>query len=194
MKFNNLKITAIAVLVAFTAFNCSNDDDNGVMATDPPMENPGPDFSGTYAQRDQMARPAVNTVFISSGSKDAFNTTAPSQQAAMFKAMIRANLEGVSPAFNSPTDTNLLGLNSDQFAGVLATDVLTVSLTEPTTFYNGTQVLTGRTLTDDVIDVELILIFGGPMGADNPGLTNDGVPANDKEFLAEFPYLAAPFL
>jgi len=47
------------------------------------------------------------------------------------------------------------------------------------------------------ITVELILIFGGPEALTgnptNPGLIDDNVSANDKEFLTSFPYLAAPF-
>ena len=74
----------------------------------------------------------------------------------------------------------------------MATDVLNVSTTGTTTFFDGTNVLTGRALADDVIDVELLLIFGGPAGTDNPGLTSDNVDANDKAFLSSFPYLAAP--
>ena len=46
---------------------------------------------------------------------------------------------------------------------------------------------------DDVIDVELILIFGGPDGSANPGLTSDNVDANDRPFSTNFPYLANPW-
>jgi hypothetical protein len=53
--------------------------------------------------------------------------------------------------------------------------------------------LTGRALADDVIDVELTLIFGGATGSANPGLTSDHINGNDKSFLNSFPYLAAPF-
>jgi hypothetical protein len=53
-------------------------------------------------------------------------------------------------------------------------------------------VLTGRALADDVIDVELLLLFGGPAGTSNPGLTKDNVNSNDKAFLSVFPYLATP--
>jgi Domain of unknown function (DUF4331) len=70
--------------------------------------------------------------------------------------------------------------------------VLNVSTTAPTTFFDGTNVLTGRALADDVIDVELLLLFGGPAGTSNPGLTKDNVNANDKAFLTSFPYLATP--
>ncbi|MEP1141937.1 MAG: DUF4331 family protein, partial [Balneola sp.] len=82
------------------------------------------------------------------------------------------------------------------FIGLLATDVLNVSLTGKTTFFDGQNILTGRALADDVITVELILIFGGEAGLSNPefpGLSNDNVDANDKAFLDTFPYLAAPF-
>jgi len=54
-------------------------------------------------------------------------------------------------------------------------------------------VLTGRTLADDVIDVELLLLFGGPTGASNPTLTKDNVNSNDKAFTVSFPYLATPW-
>ena len=79
MKFNTIKLFAIAIVVSMTAYNCSNDDEGGYVAPT------GPDFSGTYIQEDQMGRPAVNTVFVSSGMKDAFNTTVPSQQNAAFQ-------------------------------------------------------------------------------------------------------------
>lgn len=184
MKFNNIKIMTIAVLVSLTAYNCSDNDVDMVS---------GPDFTGIYAQEDQMGRPAVNTVFVSSGSKDMFNTTAPSAQNAAFQSMFQTNLEALSPAFANPGDTNALGLTSAAFTGVLATDVLNVSLDGTTTFYDGTNVLTGRALADDVITVELLLIFGGEDFSENPGLSNDNVDVNDKAFLTTFPYLASPW-
>ena len=109
---------------------------------DKPAENF--DTSGTYLQNDQMARPAINTVFVGAPRKNEFNTTIPTSMNGAFK----------------------------------------------TDFEN---VLTGRALADDVIDTELLLIFGGPAGTLNPGLTKDNVNANDKVFLTSFPYLAAPF-
>lgn len=187
MKFNKIKLFAIAILVSMTAYNCNNDDDNNM---NPPSE---PDFSGTYVQQDQMARPAVNTVFVSSGMKDAFNTTVPSQQNASFQAMFEANLTGLSPAYANPGDQNALGLDAAAFTGLLATDVLNVSLDGTTTFFDGTNVLTGRALADDVITVELLLIFGGEDFTENPGLSDDNVDANDKAFSSSFPYLASPW-
>ncbi|MFM9909830.1 MAG: DUF4331 family protein, partial [Chitinophagaceae bacterium] len=120
--------------------------------------------------------------------KDVFNTTVPSAMAAAFNTKFKDRLLALNPGYT----TNLLTLDAPAFAGVLSTDVLTASTTAPTTFYDGTNVLTGRKLDDDVIDVELILIFGGPTNSANPGLTSDNVGANDKPFLTSFPYLATP--
>lgn len=182
----NFKNIFTALLVALVAFNCSNDDDAIAGPT-------GPDFTGTYVQQDQMGRPAVNTVFVSSGSKDVFNTTIPSSQNAAFQSMFETNLTGLSPAFANPGDTNALGQDATAFTGLLATDVLNVSLDGTTTFYDGTNVLTGRTLADDVITVELLLIFGGEDFSENPTLSDDNVSENDKTFLPSFPYLASPW-
>ena len=185
MKFNNIKLICIAIVASFTAFNCSNDDDNNT--TGPT----GPNFTGTYVQQDQMARPAVNTVFVTSGSKDMFNTTIPSAQGAAFQMMFQNNLLAVNPGYT----TNALGLDAATFTSVLATDVLNVSLDGTTTFFDGNpdNTLSGRRLADDVITVELLLIFGGPDGSQNPALTDDHVDANDKSFSTSFPYLASPW-
>lgn len=183
IKYIGIFTCAIAIVA------CSSDDD----ATGGPMGPTGPDFSGTYMQMDQMGRPAVNTVFVSSGSKDTFNTTIPSTQEAAFQTMFQSNLEALSPAFANPGDMNALGQDAAAFTTLLATDVLNVSLDGTTTFFDGTNVLTGRALADDVITVELLLIFGGEDFTENPGLSNDNVDANDKPFLSAFPYLATPW-
>lgn len=144
-----------------------------------------------YQQQDQMARPAINTVFVDAAAKDSFNTTPPSLMAGRFTAKFKAKLLGLNTGYT----TNALGQSADALSGLLVTDVLNVSTTGTTTFYNGVpaNTLSGRALADDVIDVELLLIFGGPAGTSNPGLTSDRVNANDKPFLVAFPYLAEPF-
>ena len=175
IRFNKLSIAAAAFLAAATV-SCKDKDvkDNF-------------DTTGTYMQNDQMARPAINTVFVNSARKNEFNTTPPSGMDAAFNAQFQSVLTGFGYT------TNILGLTKAQFAGVLVTDVLNVKMSGTTTFYDGTNVLTGRALADDVIDTELTLIFGGATGASNPGLTKDNVNGNDKTFLGTFPYLAAPF-
>lgn len=145
-----------------------------------------------YEIQDQMARPAINTVFnATAADKDAFNITVPSAMGGAFQSKFQARLL----ALNAGYTTNALTQDAMAFTSLLATDVLnvTTSNTTPTTFFDGVNVLTGRALADDVIDTELLLIFGGPAGADNPGLTSDNVNANDKAFSNSFPYLATPW-
>ncbi len=187
MKFNNVKLSALFIVLfaALTIMSCKKEE-----MTPEPM---GPDFSGTYIQADQMGRPAVNTVFVTPSSKDMFNKTTPSNQNAAFQSMFQTNLEGLSPAYANAGDQNALGLDAATFTGLLSTDVLNVSLDGTTTFYDGTNVLTGRALADDVITVELLLIFGGEDFSENPNLSDDHVDANDKTFLTSFPYLASPW-
>lgn len=176
LQLNKLSIFLLAT-TSLIAVSCNKDDN-------PPADTF--DTSGTFTQNDQMARPAINTVFVGSARKNEFNTTVPSAMNAAFNTQFQSVLTGFGYT------TNILGLDKPTFAGVLVSDVLNVKTSGVTTFYDGTNVLTGRALSDDVIDVELTLIFGGATGASNPGLTKDNVNANDKTFLATFPYLATP--
>ena len=176
-----IKLIAIVLGSTLIAISCKKND------------NPAqPAATVYYQQQDQMGRPAINTVFnVSAADKDAFNVTTPSAMGAAFQSKFQARLLALNPGYT----TNLLGLSAAAFTGALATDVLTASTTGTTTFYDGNpaNTLSGRALADDVIDVELILIFGGPTGGSNLGLTSDNVGANDKAFSASFPYLASPF-
>lgn len=184
MKKNIYIIAALlAFAVSFGACKKSKTEPTPA-STDP---NTGVVFS---VAGDQVGRPGIATVFVSAADKDNFNTTLPSVMGASFQSKFQTQLQ----AYNGGGYvSNILGLNAAAFTGVLATDVLGVSTTGTTTYYDGTNVLTGRKLSDDVIDVSLILIFGGSAGSSNPGLTSDHVNANDKAFLTAFPYEAAPW-
>ena len=176
IKTFSLMLPLVAVMTAFILNGCSNDTTTTTTTK-------------TYNQVDQQGRPAINTVFIGhsdSLQKNTFNITVPSQMLSVFLTTIKQRLNDFGYV------SNILGLNIDQFSAVLANDVLNVSKVGPTTLYNGTQVLTGRKLDDDVIDIELILIFGGASGMQNPGLTSDHVNSNDAIFAHSFPYLAIP--
>lgn len=176
IRLNKLSLMLIAALTFFVT-SCDKDDM-------PPADTF--DTSGTYTQNDQMARPAINTVFVNSARKNEFNTTTPSAMNAAFNAQFQSVLTAYGYTQNA------LGHDKATFAGILVTDVLNVKMNGTTTFFDGVNVLTGRALADDVIDTELLLIFGGPAGTSNPTLTKDNVNANDKAFLATFPFMAAP--
>ncbi|MCF7560491.1 DUF4331 domain-containing protein [Sabulilitoribacter multivorans] len=195
-----LGIVAVATLFLSCENENYNDDEASLLTVNKSYQfknnKDNPFINTTWVQEDQMGRPAINTVLVSTGSKDDFNVTIPSEQGALFQSMFQSNLMALSPAFNNPTDTNALGFTAEQFTTALATDVLTVSMVGATTFFDGTNVLTGRALADDVITVELILIFGGEEGLTNPEFpqfSDDNVDKNDKEFLGSFPYLASPW-
>lgn len=176
MKRNTIAVIGLLAVSALGMTSCDNDD----------MPADNFDTTGTYSQNDQMARPAINTVFVGAARKDEFNTTVPTAMNAAFNAQFQSVLTGYGYTQNA------LGQDKATFAGLLVTDVLNVKMTGTTTFFDGTNVLTGRALADDVIDTELLLIFGGAAGTANPGLTKDNVNANDKAFLSSFPYLATP--
>jgi hypothetical protein len=108
-----------------------------------PSSSLGPDNIGVWArtelngdQIDRMGRPAINTVFIPSDSKNAYNESQPRQDAKRF--------------------SQFLG----DFAPVLLPDILTVDTSSSAGFLNGRQ------LADDVIDIELQVITGNPAAGD----------------------------
>jgi hypothetical protein len=183
IQINKFKTVALVLAVA-TIVSCKK---NTPDEPQPPVDTF--DVAGTYTQADQMARPAINTVFVGAARKNEFNMTTPTAMNAAFKTDFTNVLTGFGYT------TNALGQTKDQFATLLVSDVLNVKMSGPTTFFDGVaaNTLSGRALADDVIDVELLLIFGGPTGASNPTLTKDNVNGNDKPFLATFPYLASPF-
>lgn len=213
MKLYNIKTTFLSVLALAALASCSNDDD---MTMEPaPMAT---DFSGTYSQADHMGRPGINTVLSADingqvGVKNSFNRTIPSEMGAKFQAGFEARLEQYHDVYAEllgfqPEDVdyeaNILGLDATTLTTVLANDALDVAPDMPTTYFNGTQVLTGRALQDDVIDISLILLFGGETGArfsgqdtdndgqaDLPRLTSDGVSLT-ASLSTSFPYLGTP--
>ncbi|MDH7447105.1 DUF4331 family protein [Aquimarina sp. 2201CG14-23] len=201
MKFNNLKNISAAFLVVMSLASCSSDDD--VIVVDPPAVV---DFSGTFSQEDQMGRPGINTVFSATPDiENSFNVTIPSQQGAAFQSLFETQLAGLHSAFGATYENNILGLDITTLTTVLASDVLQVAPGTPTSYFDGTNVLTGRTLTDDVIDISLILLFGGQNGdrfngqdldgdgtPDLPILVTDGVSSAGETPSSTFPYVEPP--
>lgn len=118
-------------------------------------------------QIDRIGRPAINTVLIPSGMKDAFNRADPVNDPDNFSDEFIATITALS---GDPDFAASLTM-------ILAPDLLTYDATSAAGFLNG------RRLSDDVIDAELALLTQG-------ALTGDGVDTNDVAFLSLFPYLA----
>lgn len=209
----NIKALSIIPLISLALLfvQCQDDDDNGNaiyqdMCSDGVKngDETGIDcggscepcaeeelFAGRYKQEDQMGRPGVNLLLNKPGLRDSLNLIVPHKMQSQFKDVFRDRLMTLDTSYT----TNILGLNADQMAEMFSQDVLWVAENGETS-YNGTQILTGRALGEDVMDANLLWIFGGPDGTKNnedPNLISDGVPENDAPFLNTFPYLAPPF-
>ncbi|HRG93310.1 MAG TPA: hypothetical protein PLZ10_10190, partial [Chitinophagaceae bacterium] len=76
MKRNTIAVISLLAVSVLGMTSCDNDD----------MPADNFDTSGTYSQNDQMARPAINTVFVGAARKDEFNTTVPTAMNAAFNA------------------------------------------------------------------------------------------------------------
>jgi Domain of unknown function (DUF4331) len=170
-----------------------------------------------WRQVSRLGNPLINEVIIPIGQKDKFNRTSPADDLANFGKyalnpeparllnalfnlgvketnrtdIVQALLTGVpgltqigsNPA---PADTLKLNLGVPPAAtenrfGVLAGDVAG--------FPNG------RRLADDITDIELRVIAGALLPANQGGKQiplGDGVDRNDKPFRSAFPYVALP--
>ena len=154
----------------------------------------------------------MNTVFSGSGDvKDSFNTSVVSRRndtilyPSNFQRTFEETLElyhdiyGDALGLELDYETNILGLDALDFTRLLANfDALQVAPNAPTTYFDGTNIFTGRTLGDDVIDISLTLMFGGTTGTrfdgnnGTPQLTTDGVDVGDRDLTLPFPYMEAP--
>lgn len=149
--------------------------------------------SSGWHKADQIGKPAINTVFMPSADKNAFNRTAPSKQLTAYGGKFFNNVVG-GLLFLSSLDSEgaYTQGQAEALASFLIPDVLVYdrnsALPAP---------LNGRALADDVIDVELRVSTGGdPLGL-FPGRDADGAVNGDgvgphSDYLASFPYLGVP--
>lgn len=172
----------------------------------------GVEAYGPWVQVSRTGLPLINDLVIGHQDKDRFNARPPGEDAALFEAYFRhpvlvreaaaaglyerlgvsaAQVEGLA---RDRTDilAALSLMTPDEAAAAphLLGDVLRVRLDEDSAFPNGRRVGGGPTparAQTDVTDALLTLILTG--GAFSLG---DGVDANDRPFLEDFPYLAPP--
>jgi len=150
--------------------------------------------SNHWVARDQMGRPAINTVFNhTAADKEEFNVTPPSQQATVDGGKFRTNVRDTLLSLSAldgegPYTTG----EASALASVLIPDVLTYD-----TSTHAVGPLNGRRLTDDVIDVELNITTGGdPLGLFPERDASGGVPSDcvgrHTDYQASWPYLGVP--
>ena len=137
---------------------------------------------------DRMGKPALATVFMNpfggDDQKDPYNRTAPSSDVATWGSQFTAVLDVFNQASTASAITGLL------LPDVLTLDVRNLGKSTGTSFIGdkaGT-ILNGRTLSEDVIDLELAVVTGLLDGS--ALIATDSVGSNDRSFPGTFPYLA----
>ena len=176
----------------------------------PPCSDGTINFDGTYLQEDIAGRPAVNTIFgYTDLSKNNFNISEVSNRNE-FQESFNIVLDGYYNIYAESLEiddleyeNNILNWDAPTFTKIMSKyDALQVAPNGTTTYLDADNnlVFTGRTLSDDVIDATLILMFGGADGSrfdgnnETPQLTTDAVGPGDRDFTLSFPYLESPLI
>ena len=186
---------AIALAALSITAACSNEEPRGAGVTGPGVQDHAP-VGGPgvlYDQIEFLGNPLVSEVTIAYANHPAYNRTQPYNTATFLPQTAQFVTSFGRPASLART-----------LGSVLYPDILVVnSAKDPATAGWLSWALAdgwgGRKLNDDVVDLGLTAIFSSflePQGAlcrpfELPLCTHN-VPANDKPFLATFPYLAAP--
>ena len=150
-------------------------------------------FWGTTKKGDQlidrMGKPALATVFMNpfggDDQKDPYNMTAPSADVSTWGGQFTAVLDVFNEASTASAISGLL------LPDVLQLDVRNLGKSTGRSFTGDRagNILNGRTLAEDVIDLELTVVTGGLDGS--ALIATDHVGANDATFPGTFPYLAS---
>lgn len=194
--WNATRLAGSALIALVLATGCSSDSNLTAVSDAAGARAASSTESVVYEQIDFLGNPLVAEVTIVKANHDAYNRTMP-YASATYKPQTESfivNVAGRPLAY------------AQVVSGVLYPDMLVVDSSKPASsagwlswaLANGYG---GRKLTDDVVDVGLYAIFSSLLSPDGascaPGalpLCTDNVNANDKPFMASFPYLAAPTL
>jgi hypothetical protein len=174
-------------------------------------------YKPEWVQVSRLGNPLINEVVIPIGQKDKFNRTSPADDLANFgkyalnpePARLLNALFGLGVKETNRTDivqallTGVPGLTQIG-SNPAPADTLKINMgVPPAATENRFGVLAGdlagfpngRRLADDAVDIELRVIAGALLPADQGGKQiplGDGVDQNDKPFRSAFPYVALP--
>lgn len=186
--FGRGRVAALPVAAMALLAGCS--DNNITSPTDPRNMR-------MYDQVQRLGNPLVSEVLLEKRDHPLHGSIGPDQDAALIGAQVKAFITGVAGRSSSYAD--VLG-------GVLLPDMLIVQTDKDpasASWLNWVGVAPlqngwgGRKLSDDVVALALLAVFGDPFGLDPQGaqgkaaLTTDNV-AFDSQVSATFPYLGAP--
>jgi hypothetical protein len=177
------------------------------------------DNRGDWVQVSRLGMPLVNEVVIPLGRKDRFNASDPKDDAQFASLVLNPEparlIPVLYPVVHVPTAprsdlvsiflTGIAGLN--QPAHVQPSEMIRLNMAiPPSASPNRLGLLAGqldgfpngRRLADDVVDIEVRALAGATpftpsFNVAPNNLLGDGVDANDKTFLPNFPYVASPF-
>jgi Domain of unknown function (DUF4331) len=167
---------------------------------------------GSWVQVSRLGQPLVNEVVIPLGKKDRFNASRPADDTQFLDHVITPELANLIPVLypgvNVPTTVDAgLGLGGrediatifltgipgvNQPMNVKPSEMLRLNTSIPQSGFPN-----GRTLTDDVVDIEIRALAGATPFSPEFNISpnkdlGDGVDANDVPLSATFPYLASP--
>lgn len=205
MQLRNSLKWASGILLAVSLTACSEENPTNLEARTSASGNAN--GSKVYEQVEFLGNPLVSEVTILKARHDAYNRTMPYAPAAFKKETedFIVNVAGRERGYAEVVSSVLYATS----------DMLIVDSSRPgssagwlrwappiNAVYTGgaaTPGYGGRLLTDDVVDVGLYAIFSSLLSPVNascaPGalpLCTDNVGANNKPFLAAFPYVAPP--
>jgi hypothetical protein len=149
--------------------------------------------TGRFTQTEQLARPGINELLTSSSQTiyAAYNRTQPSKLRNSVNNTIRADIKGVLQLLgNTPA-------RAEALLGALLPDVMRLDTTQPSgyaTLSPQGNLIGGRKLLDDVIDISFTVLTNGAVTTDNVSYAGEpGNPAQGHQpLLTSFPYLAPP--
>lgn len=191
MRTGTLRLALPALLTGLTLMvgACGDDNNSGT----------SPSKTQTYNQVQRLGNPLISEVLLDKRSHPTHGSIGPDQDAALIGPELYGHLVLGSPTTFAGRDSAYVNI----LASVLLPDMLIVQTDkDPATAswlnWVGVAPLAngwgGRKLSDDVVDLALLAVFGDPFGADpthtTPSLTTDNV-VSDSPFQATFPYLAA---
>lgn len=176
--------------------------------------------TGPWVQVSRLGMPLVNEVVIPLGQKDRFNASKPKNDGQFLDLVVDPELGKLVPFLYSPSGiqvptaprndlvtiflTGIPGINQPQ--NVVPSEMLRINTDLASGFPNG------RTLQDDIVDVELQAVagifcdsatgdpadgcagasFSSPFNVFPNNAVTDGVSGNDRAFLNNFPYMPLP--
>lgn len=155
-----------------------------------------------YLQQDRLANPVVNEVFatVANNRHKINDEAAPVNDPSELANDIQSFMTGTAGRSQAITDVVKAVLVPDTMKADLGEAGPAAYLGVETAGATGSK-FGGRSLTNDVVDISLGIVFGNTIpalgltaddGKEIPTLTSDNVGSGGKHFTDTFPYLGAP--